>query len=407
MNILSFLRLNALFLSAGFLLTFGSAFGQTFFISIFAGDIRAEFGLSHAAWGGIYSLGTTTSAIVMVWAGGLTDVFRIRTLGTIVISMLVIACLTMAWAPAPWALVVAIFLLRLSGQGMMSHLGAVSMARWFVAARGRALSIAGLGFSAAEVTLPVIFVALLALYDWRLLWVACAGIAFLYFPLLSWLLRAERTPQSIATDTQAFGMGGRFWTRREVLTHRLFWFMIPALLGPAAFNTAFFFQQVHFTEIKGWSHLQFVALFPVYTIVGTSTMLLSGFLIDKFGTARMIAIYQLPMVIAFLVFSVAQTPLHAAVGFVFLGITSGANSTLPSAFWAEFYGTRYLGSIKAMAAAVMVFGSAIGPGLTGFLITAGVSWETQMIGVAAYFLFTCISVGIGIAVARKDLPVAA
>ena len=50
------------------------------------------------------------------------------------------------------------------------------------------------------------------------------------------------------------------------------------------------------------------------------------------------------------------------LGFVFLALTTGANSTLPNAFWAEFYGTAHMGSIKAMAAAIMVFGSAIGPG---------------------------------------------
>ena len=77
----------------GCVLTFMSSFGQTFFISIFAGEIRAEFGLSHGEWGGIYALGTLASAIVMVWSGGLTDRFRVRTLGPVVL-----VCLA---APAP------------------------------------------------------------------------------------------------------------------------------------------------------------------------------------------------------------------------------------------------------------------------------------------------------------------
>ena len=77
---------NATWLGAGVLLTFLSSFGQTFFISIFAGEIRAEFGLGHGAWGGLYPLGTTLSAIVMIWAGGLTDIFRVRVLGPAVLS---------------------------------------------------------------------------------------------------------------------------------------------------------------------------------------------------------------------------------------------------------------------------------------------------------------------------------
>ena len=63
MPILAFLRDNAPWLTAGVLLTFLSSFGQTFFISIFAGHIREAFDLSHGQWGGIYTLGTTASAL--------------------------------------------------------------------------------------------------------------------------------------------------------------------------------------------------------------------------------------------------------------------------------------------------------------------------------------------------------
>ena len=96
MSTLSFLRDNARWLSAGALLTFLSSFGQTFFISIFAGEIREGFQLSHGQWGGIYTMGTTVSAIVMVWAGGLTDQFRVRSLGAVILGMLMLACLAMA-----------------------------------------------------------------------------------------------------------------------------------------------------------------------------------------------------------------------------------------------------------------------------------------------------------------------
>ena len=73
MRKLAFLSRNAPWLAAGGLLTFLSSFGQTFFISIFAGEIRADFGLSHGEWGGIYSLGTAASAAMMIWTGALTD----------------------------------------------------------------------------------------------------------------------------------------------------------------------------------------------------------------------------------------------------------------------------------------------------------------------------------------------
>ena len=197
MRFFTFLRQNALWLGAGGLLTFLSSFGQTFFISIFAGEIRNEFSLSHGAWGGLYTLGTGVSAVVMVWAGGLTDRFRVRFLGPVILVGLAFACVLMAINPFVWMLPIVIFLLRFFGQGMTSHIAVVAMSRWFIAMRGRALAIATLGYSLGEAILPIIFVALMVYVDWHNLWLVAAGICLLGIPLLITALRQERTPQSM------------------------------------------------------------------------------------------------------------------------------------------------------------------------------------------------------------------
>ncbi|WP_299684610.1 MFS transporter [uncultured Tateyamaria sp.] len=399
-----FLRQNARWLSAGALLTLLSSFGQTFFISLFAAEVQGAFDLSHGAWGMIYATGTMASAAVMIWAGGLTDRWRARSLGVIVLALLALSCLAMAVNPYAVLLPAIIFALRLTGQGMTSHIAVVAMSRWFVATRGRALSIATLGFSVGEAVLPITFVALLTILDWRVLWVVAAGLALGGIPILMSLLRQERTPQSMAQENQSLGMGGQHWTRGQAMRHPLFWFMVPALLGPSAFNTAFFFQQVHFAGIKGLSHIALVSLFPIYTVVSIGAMFLSGIALDRLGTARLMPWFQLPLVAAFVTFAVADGFWVAGLGLAFLALTTGANSTLPNAFWAEFYGTQHIGSIKAMAAAVMVLGSAIGPGLTGVLIDAGVGLETQYIGVAAFFIFTSVMMWIGISRSRSALP---
>jgi MFS family permease len=406
MSILAFLRSNAPWLSAGVLLTFLSSFGQTFFISIFAGEIRSEFGLSHGEWGGIYTLGTGLSALVMVWAGGLTDLFRVRVLGALVLLMLMAACLFMALNPVWWLLPAVIFTLRFAGQGMTSHIAVVAMSRWFIATRGKALSIATLGFAAGEALLPLIFVALMIHYDWRLLWGLAGLIAVAGIPILLLLLRHERTPQSMAHLSQSTGMDSRHWTRNQALRHFLFWFMIPALLGPSAFNTAFFFHQVHFADIKTIDHVDLVAMFPFYTAVSIAAMVLSGWALDRLGTARLMPLSQVPMIFAFLLFAQADGPTAMVLGFFFLGLTTGMNATLPSAFWAEFYGTRNIGSIKAMAAALMVLGSAIGPGLTGLGIDLGLGIEAQYVLIAGYFVFATVMMGLGIARARPLLTLA-
>jgi MFS family permease len=133
-------------------------------------------------------------------------------------------------------------------------------------------------------------------------------------------------------------------------------------------------------------------------------MVLSGFLIDRLGTARLMPVAQLPMVAAFLTLSVAEGAAGAALGMMLMALTVGANHTLPAAFWAEFYGTRHIGAVKAMAAAVMVAGTAVGPILTGLLIDAGLSFDEQMVGIAVWFLAASACTAVAISRAAPHLP---
>jgi len=392
----NFIINNLRWLSAGILLTFLSSFGQTYFISIFSGEIRNTFDLSHGDWGLIYGFGTFASAIVMIWAGGLTDIMRVRKLGLIVLCALSASCLFMAFNPLVALLPVVIFCLRLTGQGMSTHIAAVAMSRWFVSNRGKALSISNLGFSFGEALIPLFLVSALIYFSWQKIWILATLVTLFSIPILIWLLRQERSPQSIDAEDQSLGMNKLHWTRKQTISHPLFWFMMPAVIGQSAFNTAFFFQQVHFSEIKGWEHLNLVSMFPVYTGVAICMMILSGILLDKLGTAKLIPYFQLPMIIAFILFAFGETLYSALLGFIFLGITSGANTTLPNAFWAEFFGTKHLGSIKAAAAAGMVLGSAIGPALTGILLDFDISLNLQYIGISIFFVFSSLLMSIGV-----------
>ena len=397
-----FLRFNAPWLAAGLLLTFTSSFGQTFFISVFAGEIREAFGLSHGAWGGLYALATTASAAVMVYAGVLTDRFRVRHIGLVVLIGLICAALLMSLITEVWMLAITIFLLRPFGQGLMSHSAMVAMARWFVATRGRAVSIAGLGVALGEAMLPITFVALLGVFDWRMLWIGAAVIMAALTPVLWLLLSQERTPQSfLATDGSA-GLKGRMWTRAEVLRHPVFWLMVPALMGPAAWNTAYFFHQVHLAEAKGWAHVSLVALFPLYTAASVGAMLTAGWLVDRFGSLRLGAVYLLPLAAGYMVVALAGSVPAGALAMLLIGAGQGMHMTMMATFWAEVFGTRHLGAIRAMMGAVMVLGTAIGPGVTGTVIDLGLDFPTQGYGIAVYFLLASGLAALASRVALRD-----
>ncbi len=400
---LRFIYENLPFLATGALLSFLSSFGQTFFISIFGGEIRAAYGLSNGDWGLIYMVGTCASALVMVFAGGLADRFRVRTLGIAVVLMLACACLFMAFNTIAALLPLVIFALRFTGQGMTSNMSSVSMARWFVATRGRALAVASFGFMLGEATLPLTMVWLKSFIAWRTLWVCFAAFCILACFVLYRLLRLERTPQAMTETTQSTGMYGKHWTRADALRHPLFWAMIPAVMSFSGFGTAFWFHQVHFAEVKGWSHLALVSVFPLGTFALSLSTIGYGWAIDRFGAARLLPIYLAPLIVAFILHWYAPSLGWTALAVVLMGIAGGGQATLLNACWTEFYGTRNIGAIKSAAAALMVLGSAIGPGLSGWLIDAGVGFEVQQLGYAAIFAFAALVLIVPTRNARRAL----
>ncbi|SFJ69604.1 CynX/NimT family MFS transporter [Jannaschia pohangensis] len=399
----AFVRDNAAFLAAGVLICFTSNFGQTWFISLFAAGILRDFGLTDGQWGLVYMVATGASAGAMIFAGGLTDRVRVRVLAMIASVGLALACLALATVEGVAALLLTIWALRFFGQGLMTHMSAVAMSRWFVATRGKALSISAMGFSLGQATLPIIFVALLATTNWRNLWFVAGLLVLLAMPVILRLLRAERTPQSLAAEAPSVGMDGRHWTRGQMVRHWLFWAVMPLMLGPYAFVTALFFHQVHFVADKGWDLVDYVALMPLFTAVTVAMTFASGAALDRMGTGRLMSLYLLPFVGAFLIFWSSETLFGAALGLAVMGLGTGAQATVPNAFWAEYYGTRHLGSIKAMAMSIMVLGTAIGPGLTGTLIDLGWELDDQSLGIAVYFAAAALLATLAIQRAKRGL----
>ncbi len=407
MKVFEFIRSNLRFLLAGTLLMFTSSYGQTFFFSTFAAEIMAAFSLTDGEWGLVYTLATAASAITMFWAGALADRFAVRALSWVVLPGLALGCFAMALNPWVAGLVGCVFLLRLLGQGMTYQLAAVAMARWFVARRGLALSISSLGFAVATSALPVLCAVLLEVMNWRAIWALAGAVTILTFPVLLYLLAGERTPQSFGGKSESTGMHARHWTRREMLNSSLFLMLIPLLLGPPAWGTALFFQQVHIASVKGFSLVAYLSLIPILTVVAVTITLISGAMIDRFGTRRLMQVFLIPYALGFIVLAAAETLFMAGVAFAIFGVGMGLQSTVITAFWAEYYGTRHIGAIKATSTSIMVFGSAIGPGVTGLLIDAGFDFPDQMLAISVYFGIAIAATWIAIDRAWRTLSIPA
>lgn len=383
-----FLSDNARWLAGGVLLTFFSSVGQTFFIASFAGAIRADFGLSHGEFGLIYMSATLGSAISLVLIGRVLDSVAVFKVAAVLIILLSGATLLMASASSVPTLLLTLYLLRLLGQGMMTHTAMVAMGKWFVAERGRAVSVTTTGHQLGEGILPIVLVALLAMSDWRAAWqFASVILLVIALPLSYWCLS---TPRSPSTNELQISESGRQWTRPETLRDAPFWAVCTGVLAPSFIGTSVFFHQVHLSEIKHWSSEVIAGSFVVMAMTSVIVGLITGQLVDRYSARRLLPFFLFPLTVGCALLSVASDPWTMAVFMFLLGSSYGVSSAVFGAIWPEVYGTRHLGAIRSVVSAAMVFASALGPGMTGWLIDRGVGFELQLIVMAVYCLATML-----------------
>lgn len=392
---LLFARKHLRFLSFGFALMFFSSFGQTFFLSLFSADIRAEFGLSHGDFGSIYSLATLVSGLTMLWLGRVIDRVPLRRFATGVCAGLIGAAFLLASVPGRLLLGVALFAMRLTGQGLMSHTAATTMTRYFDKGRGKAISIAMLGFPFGEALLPPIAVAADAALGWRNVWLAIGGLLLLTLvPLMLWLLRghderhdaftrgiaADATPDAATAPRRTDADR----TARQVLADPRFWAVVPLIVASPFLMTGFFFHQVHLVEGKGWTMGWYSVCFAAFAASSVAASVVSGPLVDRHGARRALPFFPLPMAAGLLVLASFGHPLTAPAYLVLAGLSAGSGGPIAGALWAEVYGPTHLGAIRSMVSALFVLSTAASPVLMGRWIDRGVTMETLATLGAAY-----------------------
>lgn len=370
--------------SVGFALCFFSSFGQTYFIGVFGGALRTEFALSNGEFGALYSAATLLSACLLLWLGRGVDRFELRAFTGFVCGGLALAGFLMATAHSVWMLFVAILLLRLTGQGLMGHIAMTSMARYFAVHRAKAISLAAIGFATGEAMFPRLAIGAVGAIGWRNVWFSISGVAlFLVVPLLWWLLQghharhrshlAELESASESDSSRDTSSSSRQWSRGEVLRDPVFYLLLPAAIAPPMIVTGMFFHQVRIAEMRGWSMEFYGSCFVAFAITQLIATLLAGPLADRIGARRLFPLLLLPMIGGMGVVTLHDGLAACPAYLVLTGLTVGATSTVTGAMWAETYGVRHLGAIRAMVTAIMVFSTALSPVFMGLLLDSGAS----------------------------------
>jgi MFS family permease len=153
--------------------------------------------------------------------------------------------------------------------------------------------------------------------------------------------------------------------------------------------TGVFVYQSFITESKDWGTFIIAQSFMVYSVLSVITLLASGFLIDKFTSRKLLIFMNIPLLFSALILIFFDSPISSFIFLGLIGISNGLANVLGSSTWAEIYGVRYIGSIKALTTALMVFSTAFGTALFGLLIDKGYRIE-QIAFVSFVYIFVSI-----------------
>ena len=361
----------------GFIFTFFSSFGQSFFLGLFNNSIRNELSITHGQFGSIYASATLLSSFILIWVGKKIDDINISKFAFFVILMLSFSSFFFSTISSISLLFIAIFLMRFSGQGMMSHTATTTVSRYFTKSRGKALSTIWFGLSTAEFILPVFIIFLLSLYDWKIIWISISLLVLLILPITSFILVKHLNFNSRETKQKKDSKNTfiKSWKRIEVIKDYRFYIICANMLAMPWIATGTFVYQSFILNSKNWGPYIIAQSFMAYSVLSVITLIISGILIDKFTSRKLIIYMNIPLLISAFVIMYFEHPFTAFIFLGLIGISNGFANVLGSSTWAEIYGVKYIGSIKALTTALMVFATAFGTALFGFLIDNGYKIE--------------------------------
>ncbi len=387
-----FNNLNFKVILFGFIFTFFSSFGQSFFLGLFNSSIRDALSISHGQFGSIYASATLFSSLILVWFGKKIDDINILKFSYLVIILLASSCFFFSKISSVYYLFLAILFMRFSGQGMMSHTATTTISRFFNRSRGKALSTSWFGLSTSEFILPVLIIYLLTIYEWRDIWIVISLIVILFLPAASFLLVKNLNLESRETNNLENRGKNKIkdWKRIEVLKDYRFYIISANMLAMPWIATGTFVYQSFILESKNWGPYIIAQSFMVYSIMSVITLFVSGFLIDKFTSRKILVYMNLPLLLATIVIIYFNNPFTAFIFLGLIGISNGFANVLGSSTWAEIYGVKYIGSIKSLTTALMVFSTAFGTAFFGILIDRGFSVEKIAVISSVYISISLI-----------------
>jgi MFS family permease len=368
---------------------FASGPGQTYTVSLFVNPIIDELGWSRTTVSGLYTAGSLTAAATMFLVGRLLDRYGARVMLPVVVALFGIALIFMSNASQQWHLYAGFAAIRTLGQGSLTLIPTTVIAFWFVRLRGRVMALNTLGGVASQAAFPPLIHVLISAFGWRSAWVA---LAFIVWGLLlaPAILLVRRSPESVGllpdgddapSEQQSASPVAREvnFTVLEALKTRAFWLLILAGSSQSLIGTALVFHHVSVMDSRG---LDAVVAASALSVIAPGALLgtfLAGFLCDRFPNRFVLAGGPLILIFSMLITLVMAHPWQAIVYGVSLGLGGGIMMTTSAVIWPNYYGRKYLGSIRGVVTSGMVAAAALGPLPFGFLFDISSSYTLAVL----------------------------
>jgi MFS family permease len=392
--------------AVGFLAHIASAFSISSTLSVFLKPLSTDLGISRGVFSLIRSGEILIGAAAAPLVGTRLDRHGARWLmasGGLIAGA---GFLLLGQARDFWQFLIFRWLLVSPGDSLMGSMVVnVTISRWFVRMRGRALALAGMGHGVAKVGMPLLAASLIAYTGWRGAW-AVFGLLTLALVVGPSVLFMRRRPEDMGllpdgsspaqheSKTTAKEVGSASaprsasvdveWSRREALRTPAFWLIVTtfgvAHVGVTGLNLHVF----SFVSDQGHPAMVAALVMSIIAFMQLSTPLVWGLLAERSNIARLIMAKFLIQA-AGILWALSDPGLVSLYsGFFLYGIGMGGTSILAEMIWANYFGRISLGKIRGIGSLLTHAFSAAGPPFFGLLFDA-----TQ-----SYFLSFSIFIGL-------------
>ena len=383
---------------AGFITQFVAVGMSNYVVGSFMIPMTEEFGWTRAEFTASRSIGQIVMACTGFVIGSYIDRFGGRPfifVGSVVLSAAIFS-LGSINTLSEWLVLNGLILT--AGAAMIGNLVVnVTLGKWFVERRGRAVALAGMGISLAGIVLPLIATWMVDEFGWRNSWeLLGVGALMLTFPMALIVRRRPEDyllhPDGKSDEELAAGLGAaatadfeKSMTRGQAMRTSSFYFLVLAFGLFQISITVMLIQTIPFMTDVGYSRLVASSMISIASVPAFLSKPFWGVLIDRYNPRKLAALGAAitGVSVIFIVYSVAkQIDFLVYTGFLLMGIGWGGLLPIQEVIWATFFGRRYLGSVRSMAMPFTFGLSALGPVLVAYYYDLVGNYDLALLAIA-------------------------